>query len=74
MFNALDVSYSSRINDNQFAKNYWSDYSGYDLNRDGIGDVPYSPVKLFSYIVSEIPQALVLSTALSRCINGFRSV
>ena len=23
--------------------NYWSGYQGWDLNRDGIGDVPYQP-------------------------------
>ena len=36
-----------------FDKNYWSNYTGYDLDKNGIGDVPYRPVKLFSYIVNQ---------------------
>jgi len=27
--------------------NYWSDYPGYDNNRDRIGDLPYAPVRVF---------------------------
>lgn len=62
--NSFDLSYNSRMNDNIFEGNYWSNYSGYDLNRDGIGDVPYRPVKLFSYIVNRSPEAIVLLRSL----------
>ena len=48
--NTFDVAYDNNVNDNKFRSNYWSDYTGYDLNKDGVGDVPYRPVKLFSYI------------------------
>ena len=47
-----------------FDKNYWSNYTGYDLDKDGIGDVPYRPVKLFSYVVNKTPEALVLLRSL----------
>ena len=60
MHNAFDISYSGRINGNIFDKNYWSDYTGYDLNKDGLGDIPYRPVKLFSYIVNRTPETIVL--------------
>ena len=62
--NSFDVSYNSRINDNLFEGNYWSKYSGYDLDRDGVGDVPYRPVKLFSYIVNRTPETIVLLRSL----------
>ena len=58
--NSLDVSYNSKMNDNEFTNNYWSSYSGYDLDKDGIGDVPYRPVKLFSYIVNQTPETIIL--------------
>jgi nitrous oxidase accessory protein len=59
-YNSFDVAFSGRINDNSFNGNYWSDYTGYDLNRDNVGDVPYRPVKLFSYLVNQTPEAIVL--------------
>lgn len=58
--NSFDLSYKGGLNDNLFERNYWSEYNGYDLNRDGIGDVPYRPVKLFSYLVQKSPEAIVL--------------
>ncbi|WP_224484919.1 nitrous oxide reductase family maturation protein NosD [Robertkochia aurantiaca] len=62
--NSFDLSYNSRMNDNSFHKNYWSDYTGYDLDEDGIGDVPYRPVKLFSYIVNNTPETIILLRSL----------
>lgn len=58
--NSFDVAYTGNINENQFLGNYWSEYTGYDLNKDGIGDVPFRPVKLFSYLVNTTPEAIIL--------------
>lgn len=60
LYNSFDVAYTGQINENEFTNNYWSDYTGYDLNKDGTGDVEYRPVKLFSYLVNETPEAIIL--------------
>ncbi|HEY9185870.1 MAG TPA: nitrous oxide reductase family maturation protein NosD [Salegentibacter sp.] len=60
LYNSFDVAYTGRLNDNRFTNNYWSGYSGYDLDKDGIGDVPFRPVTLFSYLVNRTPEAIVL--------------
>ncbi|AUP81588.1 nitrous oxide reductase family maturation protein NosD [Flavivirga eckloniae] len=64
LYNSFDISYNSKVNDNVFNKNYWSSYTGYDLDKDGIGDVPYRPVKLFSYIVNRTPETIILLRSL----------
>jgi len=71
MHNSLDLAYNTKINDNKFENNYWSEYTGYDLDNDGIGDVPYRPVKLFSYVVNQTPEALVLLRSLFVDIINF---
>ncbi len=58
--NTFDVAYFGRVNNNRFEENYWNKYTGYDLDRDGFGDVPYRPVDLFTYMVNEIPETIVL--------------
>lgn len=58
--NTFDMAMNSGPTGNNFDNNYWSTYDGYDLDRDGIGDVPYRPVKLFNYIVNRTPEAMVL--------------
>jgi len=64
LHNSFDISYNSGINDNVFNNNYWSNYAGYDLDKNGIGDVPYRPVKLFSYIVNRTPETIILLRSL----------
>ncbi len=58
--NAFDVSTNSRRNPNTFRGNHWSSYAGYDLKKDGIGDVPFRPVRLFSLMVDQYPASLIL--------------
>ena len=60
LYNSFDIAYNSKVNDNEFDKNYWSSYTGYDLDKNGIGDIPYRPVKLFSYIVNRTPETIIL--------------
>lgn len=60
LHNSFDVAYTGQINENEFTGNYWSDYTGYDLDKDGVGDVEYRPVKLFSYLVNQTPEAIIL--------------
>lgn len=64
LYNSFDISYNSNLNDNKFDRNFWSDYTGYDLDKNGIGDVPYRPVKLFSYIVNRTPETIILLRSL----------
>ncbi len=36
------------------------DMADFDPVPDGVGDVPYRPVKLFSYIVNRTPETIIL--------------
>lgn len=36
--------------------NYWSDYSGFDSNSDGVGDIPYKSEKLFEDLMNNYPE------------------
>jgi nitrous oxidase accessory protein len=58
--NSFDVGTNGSLSLNSFSRNYWDKYEGYDLNRDGIGDVPYHPVSMYSMIVEQNPYALML--------------
>lgn len=58
--NTFEVKTNSMQNPNVYEENYWSQYEGYDLDRDGIGDVPYRPVRLFSILAERQPSSLIL--------------
>jgi nitrous oxidase accessory protein len=58
--NTFDVATNSRSAYSRLAGNYWDAYRGYDLDRDGTGDVPHRPVRLFSQIVERFEPTLVL--------------
>ena len=62
--NTFDVATNSRQSFTTFDGNYWDDYSGYDLNHDGVGDVPHRPVRLFSLVVEQNAPALILMRGL----------
>ena len=57
--NSFDVATNSRETTTSFAGNYWDDYEGYDLDRDGTGDVPHHPVKLFSLLIAQNEPMLI---------------
>lgn len=62
--NSFDVATNGTLVLSNFNYNYWDKYEGYDLNRDGTGDVPYHPVSMFSMIVAQNPAAMVLFRSL----------
>ena len=58
--NTFDVGTNGSLVLNKFKNNYWDKYEGYDLNKDGIGDIPYRPVSMYSMIVEKYPPAMIL--------------
>lgn len=36
--------------------NYWSEYEGYDLNADGVGDVPFKIQNVFQHLEGDYPR------------------
>ncbi|HYK77621.1 MAG TPA: nitrous oxide reductase family maturation protein NosD [Daejeonella sp.] len=58
--NSFDVTTNGSLNLNHFNENYWDKYEGYDLDKDGTGDIPYRPISLFAQIIEKIPQSVML--------------
>jgi len=58
--NTFDISTNGTLVLNSFLHNYWDKYEGYDMNKDGIGDVPYHPVSMYSMLVEQNPNNLFL--------------
>jgi len=58
--NSFDVSTNGTLVLNTYNGNYWDKYEGYDLNRDGVGDVPYRPVSMYAMIAERNPATMML--------------
>lgn len=58
--NSFDIATNGSKTLNKFYNNYWDKYDGYDMNKDGIGDVPYHPVSMYAMIVEQNPTTLIL--------------
>lgn len=58
--NTFDVATNSRSSTSTFSGNYWDAYDGYDLDRDGVGDIAHQPVRLFSLIVERHEPSLIM--------------
>jgi len=63
--NTFEVTTNSKRNYNSFDGNFWSENTGsYDLDRDGTSDVPYRPVKLFSFMMASMESSSILMRSL----------
>ena len=58
--NYFDVATNTQDPLNRFENNYWAGYRGYDLDHDGLGDVPLRPMKIFSLWVNRNPELIAL--------------
>lgn len=58
--NTFDIGTNGSLVLNTFNKNYWDKYEGYDLDKNGIGDICYRPVSMYAMIVEQNPSAMIL--------------
>ena len=58
--NTFDISTNGSLVLNCFNGNYWDKYEGYDLNKNGVGDVPFHPLSLFAVLTEKNPSAMLL--------------
>jgi nitrous oxidase accessory protein len=58
--NTFDISTNGSLVLNTFNSNYWDKYEGYDLDKNGIGDVPYHPLSLFAVLTEKNASTMLL--------------
>ena len=58
--NTFDISTNGSLVLNTFNCNYWDKYEGYDLDKNGVGDVPFHPLSLFAVLTENNPSAMLL--------------
>lgn len=62
--NTFDVVVNNRSTAADFRGNWWDAYRGWDLDRDGVGDVPHHPIRLFALLVERVEPAMLLQRSL----------
>ena len=58
--NTFDIATNGSLTLNSFYNNYWDKYEGYDIDRNGLGDIPYHPVSLYSMIIEQNPNSVLI--------------
>lgn len=58
--NTFDVATNGSLMLNTLSGNYWDKYQGYDLDRNGTGDVPFHPISLYSLLTEQVPEAMMM--------------
>ncbi|MGV3657681.1 MAG: nitrous oxide reductase family maturation protein NosD [Chitinophagaceae bacterium] len=58
--NTFDVATNGHLALNHFYNNYWDKYEGYDMDRNRIGDIPYHPVSMYSMVIEQNSNAVIL--------------
>ncbi len=54
-YEQVSVSRGNQVTDSTFIGNYWSDYTGFDKNENGIGDLPYQSRVLYEDLIARKP-------------------
>lgn len=58
--NTFDIATNGKLKAKSLNGNYWDKYEGYDLDKNGLGDIPYHPLSLFSILVERNESAMLL--------------
>jgi nitrous oxidase accessory protein len=64
MRNTFDLSANGDAPNAHFSGNFWESYRGWDLDHDGVGDIPFHPLRLFAVVQEHAPMALLLQRSL----------
>jgi len=58
--NSFDLATNGSLVLNKIDGNYWDHYEGYDLDKNGVGDIPFRPVSLFATVMERVPVSVLL--------------
>ena len=58
---ALDMRRTDNHFDDGHRGNYWSEAGSFDLDGDGVSDVPFAPVSAFAFVSKQYPDLAVLA-------------
>ncbi len=61
--NGVQVRFISTKRKEEWTGNYWSDYLGWDMDGDGVGDVPYESGSYVDYVLWRYPMSKFLFTS-----------